>query len=245
MKTVQQVAALCGITVRTLHYYDQIGLLRPAKTTDAGYRLYGDSELARLQQILFFRELDFPLKEIASILDSPSFDHNEALMQHREVLSLKRERLDGLIHLVDQLLKGEQTMSFQEFDTTKIEQAQQKYAQEAAERWGNTAAYQQSSKRTSGYSKEDWARISGETEQIYRGLAAQMDKPVSDPAVQQLVKEWQDLISRNFYDCTDEILAGLGEMYTADERFAKNINQYGDGLAQFLSDAIRCYCAGH
>lgn len=136
-------------------------------------------------------------------------------------------------------------MSFQEFDTTKIEQAQQKYAQEAAERWGNTAAYQQSSKRTSGYSKEDWARISGETEQIYRGLAAQMDKPVSDPTVQQLVKEWQDLISRNFYDCTDGILAGLGEMYTADERFAKNINQYGDGLAQFLSDAIRCYCAGH
>lgn len=245
MKTVHEVALLCGISVRTLHYYDQIGLLHPAGTTQAGYRLYGERELARLQQILFFRELDFPLKEIAAILDSPSFDQNRALISHREVLTLKRERLNGLIRLVDQLLKGETNMSLKEFDTTEIEQAQRRYAEEAAQRWGGTEAFAQSVKKTDRYGRADWARINAEAKSIFEAFAAQMQSAPDSPAVQQLVGQWREYLTANFYDCTLEILGGLGEMYTADARFAKNLDAYGEGLARFLSEAIRCYCKAH
>lgn len=242
MKTVKEVSNLTGISVRTLHYYDEIGLLKPTKTTSAGYRLYGGDALGRLQQILFFRELGFPLKEIRRILENPSFDPREALQNHRKLLVMERDRLNGLIRLADQTLKGEIGMSFKEFDRSDIDEIQKKYEKEAEVRWGDTDAYQESKRRTSAYSAQDWAKIQRDSESIYRAFAANMKKSPDDPEVQKLVKDWQDLISRYFYNCTDEILAGLGKMYSGDPRFEKNINHYGDGLADFMSKAIELYC---
>jgi DNA-binding transcriptional MerR regulator len=242
MKTVHEVSGLTGISVRTMHYYDEIGLLPPSEVTPAGYRLYDDTALEKLQQILFFRELDLPLKEIANILNSPSFDRHKALENHRKLLVMKRKRLDGLLRLVDDTLKGDQMMSFKEFDMTEIEEAKRKYSEEAAQRWGNTEAFAESQKKTSHYGKEDWQRIQAEAKEIYEAFAAKMDQSPNDLAVQNLVAKWQEHITRNYYNCTKEILAGLGEMYVADERFTQNIDQYGKGLAQFMREAIREYC---
>ncbi len=241
-RTVHRVAKLTGISVRTLHYYDEIGLLHPCEVTDAKYRLYDDACLERLQQILFFRELGFALKDIRPILDDPFFDKNKALKNHKNLLILKRNRLNSLIALVENTLKGEKTMSFQEFDMSEIENSRKKYAKEAEARWGNTDAYKESQKKADGYSAREWAAITEETQKIYAAFVANMHREPSSPEVQQLVADWQGLITKHFYHCTNEILAGLGEMYIADERFTKNINQHADGLAQFMSDAIRIYC---
>ncbi|MFA9380014.1 MAG: MerR family transcriptional regulator [Acetanaerobacterium sp.] len=241
-RTVHEVASLAGVSVRTLHYYDQIGLLPPSEVTEAGYRLYDDTALALLQQILFFRELDFPLAEISQIVNSPSFDRRRALSGHRALLLLKRERLERLIRLVDDTLKGETKMSFTEFDMTAIEQAQRQYADEVKQRWGSTDAYTESTKRTASYNKEDWRRITEESDAIYDGFAAQMGGGPASPAVAQLVADWQAHITAHFYECTNEILAGLGEMYVSDPRFTENIDKRKSGLAQFMSDAIRLYC---
>lgn len=240
---INEVAKRTGVTVRTLHYYDEIGLLKPTETTESGYRIYDDSALAKLQQILFFRELDFPLNEIQSILSSSSFDPVKALESHKDLLIKKRDRLNHLIHLVDRIMKGETTMSFQEFDMTEIEKAKVKYAEEVKERWGNTDAYRESEKRAADYGKEDWQEIGAESNAILKAFAQLREKPADCSEAQELVKRWQDFISEKFYTCTKEILAGLGEMYTADERFRKNMDQYGSGTAEFMSRAIAVYCS--
>lgn len=242
-KTVLEVSRLCGISVRTLHYYDEIGLLRPARTTGAGYRLYGDAQLARLQQILFFKELDFPLREISAILQNPDFDPRKALENHRALLMQKRGRLEELIGLVDKMLKGDATVKFEPFDNREIEAARRRYAAEAQERWGGTAAFAESEKRTKGYSGEDWARITARAGELYAAFAAAMPNSPGDPAVQKLVSDWQQHITAHFYNCTDEILAGLGELYVSDERFTRAIDQNAAGLAKFMSDAIAIFCA--
>lgn len=239
---INQVAKLTGISVRTLHYYDEIGLLHPSEITEAGYRLYDGQALERLQQILFFRELSFPLKEIKDILNNPAFDKQRALENHKKLLLLRRSRLNDLIALVDNTLKGAQGMSFEEFDKSEIENAQKKYAKEVKERWGGTDAYAESERKTKGYGKEDWARINAEAEVIYRNFAALMEKEPSDQEVQKLVADWQAHITRNYYNCTKEILAGLGEMYVADSRFTESIDKYGKGLAEFMSRSIAYYC---
>ena len=242
-QTVKEISRLCGVSVRTLHYYDEIGLLHPAETTEAGYRLYGPEEISRLQQILFFRELDFPLQEIQSILDCPSFDANQALARHRSLLHMKKERLEGLIGLIDSILKGEKDMSLKEFDNHAIEAAQKEYAQEAKERWGNTEAYQESQRKTAAYTKKDWDRVQQEMESLFRSFAANMDQSPDSPAVQETVAAYQSYLSRNFYVCGNEMLMGLGEMYLADTRFQQNIDRHGDGLTQFIAEAIRVYCS--
>ncbi|WP_040196858.1 MerR family transcriptional regulator [Candidatus Soleaferrea massiliensis] len=241
-KTVREVSRLSGVSVRTLHYYDEIGLLHPSRVTDAGYRLYDEKALSRLQQILFFKELGFPLKEIRQILDDPSFDEYKALESHRRLLQMQHERLDNLIRLVDHTLKGENHMEFKPFDKTEILKAQELYAKEAKERWGDTDAYRQSTAKTSGYTDTQWEQISEEFEKIYQAFAECMELEPSDSKVQQLVAGWQTFITDHFYTCTNEILAGLGEMYVADERFRANIDRYGDGLASFISRAIAHYC---
>ena len=149
--TVGETARLTGVSVRTLHYYDEIGLLRPSGTSEGGYRLYDEACLARLQQILFFRELEFPLDEIRRILESPSFNSRRAMERHRELLAMKRERLERLIGLVDHILKGDITMDFKPFDASEIRRAQEQYAEEAKARWGDSAAYAQSAKKTGAY----------------------------------------------------------------------------------------------
>ena len=240
--TVGETARLTGVSVRTLHYYDEIGLLRTSGTSEGGYRLYDEACLARLQQILFFRELAFPLDEIRRILESPSLNSRKAMERHRELLAMKRERLERLIELVDHILKGDITMDFKPFDASEFCRAQERYAEEAKERWGDSPAYAQSAKKTA----HTPAQIGqGSTRRCRRSTAAlppaDGEGPAS-PRAQALVEQWQSLITRYFYDCTDEILIGLGEMYVADERFTRQIDRYAEGLSIFLRDAIRLYC---
>ena len=151
---IQEAARLTGVTERTLRYYDRIGLLHPSGMTESGYRLYDEDALRRLQQILFFRELGFPLAQIREIMDSPGYDMNEALRRHRLLLIAERDRLNGLIDLAERTLKGENDMSFDAFDRSGIDRQRDAYAEETRRRWGGTDAYAESEKKTAGYGKE-------------------------------------------------------------------------------------------
>lgn len=239
MMTVHEVAKMAGVSVRTLHYYDQLGLLPPAGETAAGYRLYSKQDLQRLQRILFLRELDFPLKEIGPMLAAEQRDNRRAVEQHRELLRAKITRLQGLIDLCGRLLEGEGQMDLQAFDTAELDNKRQEYAKEARERWGNTDAYRESEKRTAAYGKKEWAEVQAEGNAILAELGSLTGQsPVSDE-VRAAVRKWQAHISARYYPCTDEILAGLGEMYVADERFARTIDAFGAGTAQLMREAIR------
>lgn len=239
---ISELAKITGITVRTLHYYDEIGLLKPNEITEAGYRLYYSDSLEKLQQILFFRELDFSLNEIKEIMNNPTYDKKEALKNHKELLIQKRQRIDGLINLVDNIIKGENIMSFKEFDMTEIEDVKKKYAEEVKNRWGNTEAYKESERKTKNYDKNQWNAISDEVNEILKGFGQYRKEDPASEVVQNLVERWKEYISANFYNCTKEILSSLGEMYVADERFKKNIDKNGEGTAKFISEAIEIYC---
>lgn len=239
--TVKEVANLTGVSVRTLHYYHREGILIPCEVTENKYRYYDEHNLKQLQNILFLRELDFSIQEIKGILVDPNYDEMDSLKKQRHLLLLKRIRLDKLISLLDQKLQGEETMNFKPFDMKDIEENQQKYEQETKERWGNTDAYRQSEQKTKGYTPENWATIHNETEAIYASFVANMNKDAADPVVQDLVVQWQNNITKHYYDCTNEILAGLGLMYVHDDRFKENIDEHAKGLAQFMSDAIGIY----
>ena len=240
---INEAARLAGVTERTLRYYDCIGLLRPSGMTDGGYRLYDGAAMQRLQQILFFRELGFPLAQIREIMDSPGYDRDEALRRHRALLIAERDRLNGLIELAERTLKGESDMSFDAFDRSEIERQRDAYAEEACARWGSTDAYAESERKTAGYGKEEWTMIEQEAGEIFAGFAALRGRTPDDPDVQALVARWQAHITKHYYACTKEILAGLGQMYAADERFMQNIDRVGVGTAQLMSDAIAVYCA--
>ena len=240
--SIGSLSKLSGVSIRALHHYDKLGLLRPSEVAQSGYRYYDDAAIEKLWQILFFRELDFPLNEIAQILTSPAFDRDRALAEHRNLLMQKRERLDRLITLVSNAMKGETNMEFKPFDTSEIDSLRNQYAEEAKARWGETEAYRESAWRTAKYSAEDFARIQEQSNDLFREFAALVGASPSDERVQALVKRWQTLISESYYFCSDEILEGLGQMYVADERFTKNLDQFGAGTAQFMSDAIAAYC---
>ncbi len=238
---INEAAKLTGVTVRTLHYYDQIGLLRPETVTDTGYRLYGEKDLERLSQILFFRELDFSLAQIKDMLDSPSFDRKEALRAQHELLTKKKERLERLIDLTKRRMEGNAEMSFREFNKEEIERCKEKYAQEAEERWGGTQAYKESKKRTDGYGSAEWEELTQKGNSIMQAFADCRDLSPESGEVQELAARWQAYISSSYYDCTDEILEGLGLMYTSDERFRQNIDRFGEGTAELMSQGIACY----
>ena len=240
--SVSQMAKLCGVSVRTLHYYDEIGLLHPETAADSGYRWYGEAEIAKMQQILFFRELDFSLKDTAAILSDPNYDRQQALIRQRELLTMKRDRLNGLLHLLEEELKGETTMRFREFDTSKLDALRDQYAAEVKERWGETAAYRESEARAAKYTKEDLASQNREMQAIFARFAALRGTVPGSTEAQALVQEWQQYITDHYYTCTKEILAGLGQMYTADGRFRENLDQHGEGTADFMSRAIAIYC---
>ncbi len=239
---IQEVAKLTGLTVRALHYYDKIGLLKPEEVTESGYRMYGEKELETLQQIMFFRELDFSLREIKEIIQNPSYDKAKALEKHKELLIQKRARIDGLITLVENTLKGQSDMSFKEFDMTEIEENKKKYAAEIKERWGNTKAYEESEKKTGGYTKERWQMIDGEMQELLKEFSEHRHFAPESEEVQNLVKKWQDYLTKNFFQCTKEILSGLGIMYVEDERFTQNIDKNGEGTAELMSKAIAVFC---
>ena len=239
MKTVKEVSNLTGISVRTLHHYDEIGLLKPTEVTEAGYRLYDDMALERLQMILLFRELQFPLKDIKAMLDSPTFNTDEALSQQIVLLELEYKRLGNLItHARNLQQKGVFTMNFEPFDTTELDN----YKAEAKAKWGDTMAYQEYEQNAK--KGKDFNNTSAQMMQLFAELGTYKHLSPVDDTVQQKIAALQQFISDNFYTCTKEILYGLGQMYTADERFTQNIdNAGGQGTAQFVSEAIKVYCS--
>ena len=239
---INEVSKLTGVTVRTLHYYDEIGLLKPSEVTSAGYRLYDNEALKTLQQILFFRELEFSLDEIKEIMSDIHYDRTDALEKQRELLMQKRIRLDGLINLVDKTLKGEKDMSFKQFDMTEIEEARKEYAAEVKARWGDTAAYAESEQKASNYDDAQWNILSGEGRAILQEFGECRNIKPDSREAQALVKKWQNYITSYFFDCTIEILSGLGLMYIGDERFTRNIDKNGKGTAAFMAAAIGIYC---
>ena len=241
MMTVHEVSRLTGVSIRTLQYYDRIGLLHPAEYTDAGYRLYDDTALEILQQILLFRELEFPLKEIQRIIQSPSFDRQKALDQQITLLELKKEHLDNLISLAHKIkTTGEKTnMDFSAFDTKKMDE----YAAKAKETWGNTPAYREYEQKAKGRSKAETMEVSRQMMDIFAEFGAIRDGEPSSPEARALVRKLQDFITTHYYTCTDQILSGLGQMYAAGGEMTDNIDSYGgEGTAVFASRAIRVFC---
>ncbi|HEX3026167.1 MAG TPA: MerR family transcriptional regulator [Clostridia bacterium] len=240
MKTVSQVSKLAGISVRTLHYYDQIGLLSP-ETAKSGYRLYSDADLEKLWRILFYRELEFPLEQIRKILSHPSYNRDEALRGQRLLLVEKKRRLENLIASIDQTLKkGFEVKLLKTFDKISLEEHKKIYAREAREKYGKI--YEQSEEKTSQYSEDRWNLNMKQAQSIFDGLAACMEQSPDSPEVQTLIGKWRAHITENYYECTPEILEGLGKLYLEDERFTRNINKTRPGLAEFLSRAIGVYC---
>lgn len=240
MRTVKEVSELTGISVRTLHHYDEIGLLKPSSVTEAGYRLYNDAALEKLYTILLFRELEFPLREIKQIMESPNFDPTEALEQQIQLLEKQYQHIGRLIALASEIQRrGKAAMGFEAFDKTEIEQ----YKQEARERWGNHEAYQEYVHRQLRKTPEQNQSEGEEVMAFFKQAGALRHLPPESAEVQQLVKDLQQMFTRNFYNCTNEILSALGEMYMDNIRFRQNIDQEGgEGTAQLMRDAIRIYC---
>lgn len=241
--TVGQVARVARVTVRTLHHYDEIGLLSPSGRTRAGYRRYDDADLERLQQILFYRELGFPLEEIATILDDPDVDPTQHLRRQHQLLTSRIKRLQEMVEAIEfamearkmgiHLTPEERFEVFGEFDPDQ-------YAEEAQERWGQTEAYQESQRRASGYTKEDWQRHKAENEDWARRFVAVMESgaPADSAQARELAEEHRQLISRWFYECSYEIHTGLADMYVDDPRFTEYYEKIKPGMARYLNEAI-------
>lgn len=239
---INEVAKLTGITVRTLHYYDEIGLLKPSEITATGYRIYDNQCLELLQQILFLRELDFSLNDIKDIIQNKNYNKNDALQKQKELLIKKRDRLNSLITLLNSTIKGENDMSFKQFDMTEIENTKKEYAKEVKERWGQTSAYAESEKKTANYDSEKWGMINEEGSSILKEFSAIRNEQCDSEKAQELIAKWQNYITKNFYKCTNKILSCLGMMYVGDQRFTENIDKNGKGTAEFMSKAIAYYC---
>lgn len=239
---IRDVVRKTGVTERALRYYDQIGLLRPARVTQSGYREYDEDNLSTLQQILFFREMDIPLEDISRILSDPAYDKTETLRKHRELLMLKKQRLEDVIRLLDDTIKGGKPMSFDAFDTKKVEQARKQYAEEAKQRYGDTKEYKQSQQKTAAYGDDQWQQFDQEGLDIIKAFADCRAQMPEGEQAQTLVKNWQAYITARFYECKKPILSCLGQMYTGDERFTQFIDQAGQGTAAFMSKAIEVYC---
>lgn len=235
---IKDFAKFTGVSVRTLHYYDEIGLLRPAEVDRVtGYRFYDEESLFRMQEILFYRELDFSLKSISEILSSPNYDKFKALQEQKQLLIVKKERLERLISAIDLAEKGECVMKA--FDNSEFEN----YKAEAKERWGKTDAYKEHAEKTKNYGNDKWNGLISDMNMIFSEFAICMKNGCTPDAEasQKLVKKLQSHITENYYNCTKEILFGLGQMYVADERFKKNIDQHAEGTAAFVCEAIAYY----
>ena len=242
MMTVHEVSRLAGVSIRTLQYYDNIGLLHPAGFTDAGYRLYDDTDLETLQQILLFRELEFPLKDIRQIIRSPSFDRKKALDQQIGLLELKKDRLEKLISLARGIIaEGVKTkMDFSAFDTKKMDE----YTAKAQESWGETSAYLEYEQKARDRSRDETMELSRKMMDIFSEFGAIKGGDPASEEAQALVRKLQDFISANYYTCTDTILSGLGRMYAAGGEMAGNIDRSGgEGTAAFAAHAIRIHCS--
>ncbi|MFD8414425.1 MerR family transcriptional regulator [Streptomyces sp. NPDC059650] len=241
--SVGQVAGFAGVTVRTLHHYDEIGLLSPSSRSHAGHRRYDDADLDRLQQILFYRELGFPLDEVAVLLDDPDSDPREHLRRQHTLLSDRIARLQQMAKAVEHAMEAKKMginltpeEKFEVFGDADPDQ----YAEEVEQRWGGTDAYKESQRRAASYTKEDWQRIQAEGEDLNRRLAALLDSGAAADSEEamDLAEEHRAAIERNHYTCPYEMHTCLGEMYVSDERFTAHYDSVRPGLAVFLRDAI-------
>jgi DNA-binding transcriptional MerR regulator len=246
--TIKKLAAMAGVSVRTLHHYDAVGLVEPGTRSASGYRLYGEPELLRLQQVLFYRELDMSLEEIGRLLDSPGFDPVAALEEHRRILDARARRLDRLMETVDRTigrLKGESMLSDKELYEGFTSEEVSKIEAEVKQRWGDTEAYQQSRKRVAKMSKEQLAAAKAEFEELDKASAELLRSgtaPESAAAQAVMARRFEHL--KHFYDPSPELFAGLGRMYVEDERFKKRYEDIATGLAEFLRKAMEAYAAG-
>lgn len=240
MKTVNEVSKITGVSIRTLHYYDSIGLLSPSSVTDAGYRLYDDDALLRLQNILLFRELKFPLKEISEILNSPDFDRNMALEQQIRLLEMQKEHIANLINFARGIkLTGVNNMDFKAFDKSKMDE----YSAQAKAMWGKTDAYKEFETNAKDRTESEQDSINNRLMDIFRRFGEIKEQSPDSDISQALVKELQQYITDNFYTCTKEILKGLGAMYVGGGSMTDNIDAAGGkGTAEFSAKAIEAYC---
>ncbi len=240
MFTVNEVSKIAGISVRTLQYYDKIGLLPPSGFTDSGYRLYNENSLEKLQTILLFRELEFPLKEIKKIIENPDFDKEKAFSEQIKILKLRREQIDSLISLAEKLKnKEEKILDFSAFDKTKLKE----YEAEAKKKWGKTSAFKEYEAKSEGRSEDDSSFIASGMMEIFAEFGKISGVAPESEEAQKLVKRLQSFITENYYNCTNEILLGLGQMYVFDERFTEDIDKAGGkGTAEFVSKAISAFC---
>ncbi|SCE78568.1 DNA-binding transcriptional regulator, MerR family [Micromonospora coriariae] len=241
--TVGQVAKVAGVTVRALHHYDEIGLLSPSGRTTAGYRRYDDADLERLQLVLYYRELGFPLEEIAAIIDDPAADPAAHLRRQHELLTVRIKRLQEMVTAIEfameasklniQLTPEERFEVFGDFNPEEHEV-------EAEQRWGDTDAYRESNRRASRYTKDDWLRIKAENEDWGRRIVAVLASgaPADGPEAMELAEEHRQIIGRWFYECSYEMHTGLADMYLADERFTGHYENMAPGLAAYLNEAI-------
>lgn len=240
MMTVNEVSKLTGVSIRTLQYYDKIGLLNPTGRTPTGYRLYDDTALEVLGQILLFRELGFPLKDIKEIIKSPSFDKGKALEQQITLLTLKKEHLENLIDLARGIkMIGVKKMDFSAFDTRKIDE----YAAQAKASWGKTPEYREYEEKAKDRTDEQQKVINIQMMNIFAEFGEIRKEDPESEKTQSLVKKLQDFITEHFYTCSNEILASLGKMYAGGGDFTANIDKAGGaGTAEFANKAIEIYC---
>ena len=242
MMTVNEVSKLTGVSIRTLQYYDKIGLLHPTGYTEAGYRLYDDTALETLQQILLFRELEIPLKDVKKIITAPDFDRNQALEQQIELLTMKKEHLENLILFARGIkVIGVKTMDFSAFDTRKLDE----YAAEAKAKWGKTDAYQEYMEKRNGkgYTEEEDKRLQEEFMKFFVRFGSLRENDPASAEVQKQVQLMQEFMTEHFYTCTNEILSSLGRMYSGGGDFTENIDKMGgEGTAYFVAKAIELYC---
>lgn len=241
--TVNKLAKIAGVSVRTLHYYDEVGLLKPSTLQKNGYRVYEEHELLELQQILFFRELDFPIEEIKRILSSPTFDRRQALRDHRAMIELKKKRLSGLIKTIDttlQKLDNQHPMDDQdmkELYETFGEETMKNYAEEVKQRWGNTEAYKQSMERYKKTTKADLEKYKKDSDIFMKKVAATMDKGATSPEFQALIAEHFKSLSM-WYEPNFKMYRGLANMYVDDPRFTAYYEAYAPGLAKVFSEGM-------
>ena len=245
---VGEVAALAGVTVRTLHHYDRIGLLSPSGRTAAGYRRYSAADLDRLHQVLLYRELGFPLEEVASLLDDPSADPAEHLRRQHRLLRDRLERTQAMVAAVEKEMEARHmgiALTPEERFEVFGEHDPERYEAEVQDRWGDTDAYRESSRRSAAYTKEDWVRIKTEADDVQHRFAEVMRSGATadSAAAMDVAEEHRQHISRWFYDCPPEMHAGLGRMYVEDERFAATYEQVAPGLAQYVSTAVQANAA--
>jgi DNA-binding transcriptional MerR regulator len=241
--TVKQLADLAGVSVRTLHYYDEVGLLKPSAVKGNGYRQYEEPELLRLQQILFFRELDFSVEDIKRTLSSPNFDMRRALQEQRTLIELKKKRLADLIKTIDKTMKkinNEISMDDHELYDAFSDEEQKHYAEEAKQRWGHTEAYKQSMERVGNMTKADMKRLKEDGKRFMETFASHMDEGATGPVIQKMIDQHYNSL-RTFYEPNLELYRGLANMYVDDPRFAAYYEKFRPGLAAFMREAMLFY----